>query len=131
MKVSVAWFNLSPRDGPQEGRMKPIAKAGPFRAVLVAATLFAATDAFAHTTRSRPVEATIECIDLEDRALTIAPDEGKGPSDLALTKRTKFIHNWKFAPASELKSGKRAVVYYRSPFFGKPFVTKIVWVNGA
>lgn len=111
--------------------MKSIARAGPFRALLVAATLFAATDAFAHTTRSRPVEATIESIELESRTLTISPAKGKGPSDLALTKRTTFVHNWKFAPASELKPGKRAVVYYRSPFFGKPFVTKIVWVNGA
>lgn len=106
-------------------------RAGPFRALFVAVALFGATDAFAHTTRSRPVEATIETINLENRMLTIAPAKGKGPSGLALTKRTKFIHNWKFAPATELKPGKRAVVYYRSPFFGKPFVTKIVWVNGA
>jgi hypothetical protein len=41
------------------------------------------------------------------------------------------IHNWHFAPADELKDGTRAVVYYRTPFFGKPFVTKVVWVNGA
>lgn len=111
--------------------MKSIARAGPLRALLIAAALFGATDAFAHTTRSRPLEATIESIDLESRTLAIAPAKGKGPSDLALTKRTMFLHNWKFAPASELKPGKRAVVYYRSPFFGKPFVTKIVWVNGA
>lgn len=91
--------------------------------------MFAATDSFAHTTRSRSVDATIESINLEAGTLMITPDKCKGSSDLALTKRTKFIHNWKFVPASELKPGKRAVVYYRSPFFGKPFVTKIVWVN--
>jgi hypothetical protein len=111
--------------------MRSIARAGPCRAFLVAAALFTATDAFAHTTRSRPVEATIESINLESRTLAIAPAKGRGPSDLALTKRTKFLHNWDFAPATELRPGNRAVVYYRSPFFGKPFVTKIVWVNGA
>lgn len=105
-------------------------RAGPFRALFVAFALFGATDAFAHTTRSRPVEATVETINFENQTMTIAPAKGKGPSDLALTRQTKFLHNWKFAPASELKPGKRAVVYYRSPFFGKPFVTKIVWVNG-
>jgi len=29
-----------------------------------------------------------------------------------------------------LKEDLRACVYYRSPFFGKPFVTKVVWTNG-
>ncbi len=111
--------------------MKSFARAGPFRALLVAAALIAATDAFAHTTRSRPVEATVEAVSLDNRTLTIAPTKGKGPSFLTLTSQTKFIHNWKFAPASELKTAAHATVYYRTPFFGKPFVTKIVWINGA
>ncbi|ODU23824.1 MAG: hypothetical protein ABS95_03040 [Verrucomicrobia bacterium SCN 57-15] len=111
--------------------MKSFARAGPFRALLVAAALIGTTDAFAHTTRSRPVEATVEAVSLENRMLTIAPARGKAPSILALTRQTKFLHNWKFAPADELKPGTRATVYYRTPFFGKPFVTKIVWINGA
>ena len=111
--------------------MKSFTRAGPFCALLVAAALIGATDAFAHTTRSRPVEATVESVSLDNRTLTIAPTKGKGPAVLALTKQTKFIHNWKFAPASELKKAAHATVYYRTPFFGKPFVTKIVWVNGA
>ncbi len=111
--------------------MKSFTRAGPFCALLVVAALIGATDAFAHTPRSRPVVATVESVSLENRTLTIAPTKGKGPAVLALTKQTKFIHNWKFAPANELKPGKHAMVYYRTPFFGKPFVTKIVWVNGA
>jgi hypothetical protein len=59
------------------------------------------------------------------------PKNGKAPTELALTNQTQFVHNWHFAPASELKDGTRAVVYYRTPFFGKPFVTKVVWVNGS
>lgn len=111
--------------------MKSIARAAPVRALLAAVALFGATDAFAHTTRSRPVEATIESINLESRTLTIAPAKAKGSSDLALTKQTRFLHNWKFVSPSELRTGTRAVVYYRSPFFGKPFVTKIIWENEA
>ena len=111
--------------------MKSFARAGPIRALLVAAALIGTTEAFAHTTRSRPVEATVESVSLDNRTLTIAPTKGNGPSVLALTRQTKFIHNWKFAPASELKPGKHATVYYRTPFFGKPFVTRIVWINGA
>ena len=110
--------------------MKLFVRAGPIRELLVAAALIGATDAFAHTTRSRPVEATVESVGLDNRTLTIAPTKGKGPSVLALTRQTKFIHNWKFAPASELKKAAHATVYYRTPFFGKPFVTKVVWENG-
>jgi len=98
---------------------------------LVAAALMIASDAFARPPRSRPVAATVESVSLETRTLTVTPARDKGPSDLALTRQTKFIHNWKFAPASELKTGAQATVYYRTPLFGKPFVTKIVWLNGA
>lgn len=100
-----------------------------FGVTLLAAVIFTASNAAAHTPRSRPVEATVESVNLENRTLTIAPAKGKGPSNLVLTRQTKFIHNWKFAPKSELKPGTHATVYYRTPFFGKPFVTKIVWLN--
>ena len=111
--------------------MKPLSSRKIISAALVAAALLSASDAFARPPRSRPLAATIESVSLETRTLTIAPAKGKGPSVLALTRQTRFIHNWKFTPASELKTGAHATVYYRTPFFGKPFVTKIVWLNGA
>lgn len=109
--------------------MKMYAPTKIFGAMLFAAVALTTSSALAHTSRSRPVEAAVEAINLEDRTLTIAPIKGKGPSNLALTRQTEFLHNWKFAPASELKPGTHATVYYRTPFFGKPFVTKIVWLN--
>jgi hypothetical protein len=42
---------------------------------------------------------------------------------------TRFIKGWKFTNDTALKMGLRACVYYLSPFFGKPFVTKVVWTN--
>jgi len=111
--------------------MKPFSSRKVIGVALVAAALLIASDAFARPPRSRPVEATVESVSLENRTLTLVPTKGKGPSVVALTKQTKFIHNWKFAPAGELRGGARATVYYRTPFFGKPFATKIVWVNGA
>ena len=42
---------------------------------------------------------------------------------------TKFIKDWKFTDDIALKTGLRACVYYRSSFFGKPFVTKVVWIS--
>lgn len=109
--------------------MKLYAPAKIFGVMLFTAVCFSAVNVSARPPRSRPVEATVESVNLADRTLTITP--AKGPSLLALTRQTKFLHNWKFTTADELKPGTRATVYYRTPFFGKPFVTKIVWINGA
>ena len=111
--------------------MKPHSSRKVIGVALVASAFLTVSDTFARPPRSRPLSATVESVSLEARTLTITPAKDKGPSDLALTRQTKFLHNWKFAAADELKPGTRATVYYRTPFFGKPFVTKIVWINGA
>ena len=111
--------------------MKPFSPPKIFGALVLTTVLLTGTSASARPPRARPVEATVESINLETRTLTIASAKSKAPSDLALTWQTKFLHNWKFAAASQLKPGTRATVYYRTPLFGKPFVTKVVWVNGA
>ena len=51
------------------------------------------------------------------------------PATFAVKGDTQFIKDWKFTDAAALKEGLRACVYYRSPFFGKPFVTKVVWTG--
>ena len=98
---------------------------------LLGLVLFAVTTASAHTVRSRPACGVVERLDLATRTVQFSPKNGKVPTELALTSQTKFVHNWHFAPADELKDGTRAVVYYRTPFLGRPFVTKVVWVNGS
>ena len=85
--------------------MRSIPRTAPFRTLLVMATLLGATDVFGLTIRSRPLEATVESINLETRTLTIAPAKGKGPSVLTLMRDTTFLHNWKFVPPSDLKRG--------------------------
>lgn len=106
-------------------------KAIRFGTALLGLVLLSATAANAHTVRSRPACGVVERLDLMSRTMQFAPKHGEAPTELALTSQTKFIHNWQFAPADELKDGTRAVVYYRTPFFGRPFVTKVVWVNGS
>ena len=90
---------------------------------------FSPTVANPHTVRSRPAGGVIERLDLASHTMHIWPEDDKAPTKLALTSRTKFVHSRHFAPADELKDGTRAVVYRRTPFFGKPFVTKVIWVN--
>jgi hypothetical protein len=106
-------------------------KAIQFGPALLGLVLFASTTASAHTVRARPACGVVESLDVATRTVRFAPQNGNVPTELALTSQTKFIHNWHFAPVDELKDGTRAVVYYRTPFFGRPFVTKVVWVNGA
>jgi len=106
-------------------------KAFRFGPAMLVLLLFAATTASAHTARLRPACGVVERLDVAGRTVHFAPRNGKAPTELALPRQTQFIHNWHFAPADELKDGTRAVVYYRTPFFGKPFVTKVVWGNGS
>lgn len=61
--------------------------------------------------------------------MTIQSPKRDLPATFAVKRQTKFIKDWKFADSSAVKEGMRACVYYRSPFFGKPFVTKIVWIS--
>lgn len=105
-------------------------KAVRFGPALLGLVLLSAAAANAHTVRSRPACGVVERLDLASRTVQFSPKHGKAPTELALTSQTKFVHNWHFAPADELTDGTRAVVYYRTPFFGMPFVTKVVWVNG-
>ncbi|MBK7997403.1 MAG: hypothetical protein IPK15_01375 [Verrucomicrobia bacterium] len=106
-------------------------KAIRFGPALLGLLLLPVTAANAHTVRSRPTCGVVERLDMASRTVQFSPNHGKAPRELALTSQTKFVDNWHFAPADELKDGTRAAVYYRTPFFGRPFVTKVVWVNGS
>jgi hypothetical protein len=110
--------------------MKTTRKTGSLSALLVVLALFTAWPAAAHTTRSRPASGVVESLDAAPRTMVFAPAPGQAPRQLVITRQTKFIHDWQFAAAGEVKPGTKAVIYYRVPFFGKPFVTKVVWSNG-
>ena len=106
--------------------MKTMQKKGLLAALLLAL----AWPAAAHTVLSRPASGVIESLDFGTRTVLFAPTTGHAPRQLVLTCQTKFIHDWQFASAGEVKPGTKAVIYYRTPFFGKPFITKVVWSHG-
>ena len=99
--------------------------------IVTALVLLSGLDSWARPPRAREVCGVVQKIDRETNRLTVLSEKKGEPLNVVWKPDTKFIHNWKFAPASELKPGKHATVYYRTPFFGKPSVTKIVWINGA
>lgn len=97
---------------------------------MMALTLLSATPTTAHTARSRPMTGVIEYQNGKTRSVMFRPANGEAPTEYVLKNATKFIQDSHFVAATELRAGTKAVVYYRHPFFGKPFVTKIVWFNG-
>lgn len=98
----------------------------------LALAIFCATsvNAWARPPRARERQCVIQTIELNSRTTTLQCDKDAQSLELLWTKDTKFLKNWKFADASELKAGQSVVVYYRSPFFGKKLASKIVWQGG-
>ncbi len=97
----------------------------------IALMLLSGADSWARPPRAREVCGAVQKIDRAAHTLTILPEKKGEPLNVVWKRDTKFIHNWKFANSTLLKEERRACVYYRTPLFGKPFVTKVVWVNGA
>ncbi len=87
-------------------------------------------DTWARPPRAREFCGVIQAIDVQSHTLTVQSPKRDQPLTVVWKRDTQFIHDWKFTDSAALKEGLRACVYYRSPFFGKPFVTKVVWVNG-
>lgn len=87
-------------------------------------------DSWARPPRARELCGVIQAIDPQTHTLTVQSPKRDQPLAVVWKRNTKFIHDWKFTESAALKEGLRACVYYRSPIFGKPFVTKVVWENG-
>lgn len=98
------------------------------------ALLTACAFAIPQTAEARPPQArelcgVIQAFDPQTRTVTIQSSKRDLPSTFVVKGDTRFIQDWKSTDAASLKAGMRAYVYYRSPFFGKPFVTKVVWTK--
>jgi hypothetical protein len=87
----------------------------------------ASTDAMPHTIQAREVHAVIQAIDLEKKVLTLNYDQAHGPQKMVWNEDTQFLHDEKPGSATELNEGTHVTLFYHSPFFGKPFATKVIW----
>ena len=81
--------------------------------------------------RARELCGVIQAIDPQTHTLTIESPKRDKPLTVVLKRETKFIKNWKFTEQDSLAEGQHACIYYRSPLFGRPFVTKVVWTTTA
>lgn len=81
--------------------------------------------------RARERQCVIQTIERDSRTMTLQCGSDAKALELVWTKQTKFLQDGKFADAAPLKTNQAVVVYYRSPFFGRKFATKVVWGNGS
>jgi hypothetical protein len=106
---------------------RPISKI--ISTLLLVMCCFFSSSAVAHTPHVREIYGVIQAIDCQKRILTLTHAQEPGPQKVAWRPDTQFIQNQKPMSVTELKTGTQVTVFYHSPFFGKPFATKVVWVT--
>lgn len=84
-------------------------------------------DSSARPPRPRHKCGVIENINHENQTLKLKLVDEEKTLEFVLKKRTVVIRNSTFDTVTSLKKGMHVCVYYRSPFFGKPFLTRIIW----
>lgn len=108
-------------------QQNPLSKST-FKAFVVVLTfLGSVTLTEAGSLRSRRTDGIIKAIDLEAHTLAIEPSASRKSAVFAWSKQTCFLRDLKRVPSTELYEGAQATIYYRSPFFGRPRLTRIIW----
>ena len=96
---------------------------------LLFACCFANSSASAHPPRAREMQAIVQSIDYQKRILMLNSVHGSGPQKLVWNADTSFLRDGKLVSATELKAVTHVMVYYHSPFFGKPVAVKVVCLD--
>ena len=100
-----------------------VSKLGLSAATLI---LMMSTDSWARPTRSREECGITKKVDKVASALTILRERGGEPLEVVFNSDTTFLSNSKPTNSASIKEGLRTCIYYRSPFFGRPFATKVI-----
>jgi hypothetical protein len=98
---------------------------------LIVALCLTAPLAQAHSVHATEVEAIVQSIRIEARTLVIISAKTKSPREMVWNKSTSFVEDNHFADATKLRARIHVKLYYHSPFFGKPYLTKVVWTSTA
>lgn len=96
-------------------------------AVLAVTTPFAA----ALPNTGRRITGTVESVDANAKEAILRPENKGSAVSFVWNKRTTFSTNTQPADASILKKGRRVKTIYHSPFFGKPYVSRVMLLTTA
>lgn len=81
--------------------------------------------------REECCSGTIKTFDENSRVIVIQRRGETVPLTLKWNNKTKFLERNGFVTPGKLKNGALVTVWYRTPFFGKRFATKIVIEHSA
>ena len=84
-----------------------------------------APPAAARSPQPRQITGTIRKVDAPAREVEMLREDKGTLLNFVWNKYTTFIAHAQFADAGILKKGARVEVNSHTPFFGKPFVTKV------
>ncbi len=81
---------------------------------------------WAHTPRPRLVEGVIQSVDFTHQTLLLACQAERRPRKFRWHAGTQFFQGLAPATVSVLAEGVEVTVYYHTPFFGPPMISKVV-----
>lgn len=79
--------------------------------------------------RSHSEQGVIEVVDPIARVLQLRRPDRSEPLRVIWNMRTRFVAGQHFTNANQLRFGRAAEVWYRTPLFGERFATKIVLLD--
>jgi hypothetical protein len=77
----------------------------------------------------RESNGVVQSVDRSNRTLTIKLEGESRPQTFEWNKDTRFLRDWKSTTSAALKAGVAVRIRYHSPIFGKPFVTKVIFLR--
>lgn len=107
--------------------MKPKAFGPPVSLLAFTVICLAASTSWARPPRASEACGVLQNVDGGAHRLALVPTGHGKPLVADWKPDTSFVRGGEFDRADSLKEGVRVCVHYRSPFFGRPFVTKVVW----
>jgi hypothetical protein len=85
--------------------------------------------ASALTPRGYPITGTIQRVDTQTHEVDLLREDKGTVITFVWVSRTTFVSNGRRTDAAILKPGARVEVSHHVPFFGKPFVTRVIIVQ--
>ncbi len=105
----------------------------PSKPIILMLAIVAATTPFAAAlpTTGRHISGTVENVDAQNKEATLRPENKGSAVSFIWNKRTTFSTATRPADASILKTGRGMKTIYHSPFFGKPYVSRVILTTTA
>jgi hypothetical protein len=77
----------------------------------------------------RESDGVIQSVDRNKRILTIKMEGEPRLQVFEWNKDTRFLRDWKSTSSTDLKLRVRVRIRYHSPIFGKPYVTRVIFLK--